>query len=299
MTKPKTTKGEVVPFRQPPPKTMLQVIAEAVRDPRCDVAKMQALLAMQRDLEAEGAKKAFNRAFIDLQSEMPSIRRDGKIVVRAKDASGSREHGRVLQATPYAKFEDIHSVVMPICLKHGFTLGYETYSDPAPDNPMRMMLKGILLHIGGHERISTFPIIPDVTGSKNAAQGQGSGQSYAKRYVTIALLNIVSHAPQDRDRDGYDPQTVVGEVESDDPISSGPAPKKPASDFPGDKPMPINQEQFARLVEVMTDCGVNDKAVLDKYRIKKLTDLPASLFEAALAACANYKKAKGSKHDKA
>jgi len=58
MTKAKETGAAIVPFQ---PKSMLQVVADAAMNPACDVGKMKALLDMQRDLEAEEARRAGER----------------------------------------------------------------------------------------------------------------------------------------------------------------------------------------------------------------------------------------------
>ena len=61
----KETGAAIVPLQS---KSMLQVVAEAAMNPACDVGKMKALLDMQRELEAEEARKAFNRDFIEMKS---------------------------------------------------------------------------------------------------------------------------------------------------------------------------------------------------------------------------------------
>jgi ERF superfamily len=281
MTKPKPKPNRAVVVKLPvPQRTMLQVIAEATMNPAVDVEKMKALMEMQRTLQQDEADRVFTRDFNGLQHELPSIRRDGKIS-HAVDDTGMTRSGKRAMTARYATYPNIMSVIGPLFKKYGFTLS--NVVEPSADNT-RIVVVGTLEHIEGGKRVTRFPITIDTTGKKNNQQGWGSAQQYAMRYNAIALLNIVSRAPEDDDRDGFDQspkQEVVdpetGEV-TEDPISSG--------------PKLISKAQFAKLVEAIADCGVGDKAVLDKYRIKKLTDLPAEMLKDVLAACANYKAAK-------
>jgi hypothetical protein len=282
MTKPKPKPSRAVVVKLPvPQRTMLQVIAEATMNPAVDVEKMKALMEMQRTLKSDEARLSFTRDFNALQNALPSIRRDGKIS-HAVDDTGMTRSGKRAMTARYATYPNIMSVVGPLLKKYGFTLS--NVVEPSPDGT-RIVVVGYLEHIEGHQRVTRFPIGIDTTGKKNSQQGWGSSQQYAMRYNAIALLNIVSRAPEDDDRDGFPAQQEVvdsetGEVKSD-PISSG--------------PKLISKAQFGKLVEAIADCGVGDKAVLDKYRIKKLTDLPADLFKAAISACASYKAAKQAK----
>lgn len=248
------------PSPAPRPRSMLEVIAEAVANPACDVEKMKALLDMQERIEANEAKKQFTDAFIALQAALPSIRRDGKIEIREKDSQGRRE-GRVQQATPYATFNEIHKALKPLLVSHGFTLAFST--EPSSDLT-RIMVRGILEHRGGYSRETVFPLPAETSGSKNNVQGWGSSMSYGKRYCTIALLNIVSHAEEDRDLDGRAAADVQVEL--------------------------VSEDQALKLRDAIEACGVGTEKFCQKYKIEKVTDLPASLFGSAVKACDHYAK---------
>jgi hypothetical protein len=86
--------------------------------------------------------------------------------------------------------------------KHGFSLRFEYETQPVGDS-YRIVTTAILRHRLGHEeKASTPPLQHDSTGSKNAAQAVGSSTTYGRRYALMAVLPIVSHAPQDADDDG-------------------------------------------------------------------------------------------------
>lgn len=253
---------------------LMSVIRTAALDPRCDVEKMRALLDMAKEVEADEAKKAFTRDFIAMQEQLPSIGRDGKIEIRAKDAQGGRT-GSVQQATPYATYNNIDKITKPILLAHGFALSFAT--EPAPDG--RLNVIAYLDHAMGHQRKSTFPLPAETSGSKNNVQGWGSAMSYGKRYGAIALLNIVSHAPEDQDTDGHSGRFANAK--------GGGLAEVPA------EVVKVSAAQREELKMVLEDCGVSETNFCTHYDIAGVGDLPAELFEAAKKALREHKAKKG------
>lgn len=251
------------------PKSFLQVIIEAAADPRCDVAKMQALLNMQKEIVAEERKQTFDTAFIALQAELPVINKDGKIEVRKKDSSGERT-GALQQATPYATFEEIMDVVQPLLTKHGFGLSFQTKAN----NVERLLVIGHLIG-HGHERETEFPLPAETSGSKNNVQGWGSSLSYGKRYCTIALLNIRSRALQDRDTNGFPGDFKVAK-------GGGLAEAAP-------EPQKVTAAQVGEIRVYLEDARVSDVNFCTHYGIAKVEDLPSNLFAAAKKALAEHK----------
>lgn len=252
------------------PKSLMQVIAEAAADPRCDVAKMQALLDMQRQVEERDAEKAFTAAFIELQADLPAIKRDGKIEVRRKDARGERT-GDVQQATPYATFNSIMRTVGPLLVKHRFTLSFSTEPNEAAG---RLLVKGLLTHSAGASRSTVFPLPIEDSGSKNNVQGWGSSLSYGKRYCTIALLNIVSESPEDQDTDGFpgDFRRAKGGALSEAPP----------------KPEIASRAQVEELRAAIQQYAVPEHKVLDHYSLKRLDDIESRFVGPAIKQCQDY-----------
>jgi hypothetical protein len=252
------------------PTSMLAVIARAAADPACDVQKMQALLDMQRQIEEREAIKAFTSSFMQLQHDIPAIRRDGKIEIREKDGGGQRS-GRVQQSTPYATFNAIMKAVAKPLKKNGFALSFAT--EPSADGA-RIIVRGILDHEGGHQRTTSFPLPAETSGSKNNVQGWGSSMSYGKRYCTIALLNIVSEAPEDRDTDGTEGnfKAAKGGVLIDaEPVKK------------------ITSAQANTLWKKMEACGVKESNFLQHYGLTNVQDLGADLFDVAVMALEAHK----------
>ena len=252
-------------------KNVLQIIADVAARPDANPTVMRELLDMQKEIMADQAKRDFNAAFIALQAELPTIRRDGRIEVREKDPrTGSREHGRVQQSTPYATFNAIMTTIKPLLVKHGFALSFST--EPAGE---RLLVRG-LLEGYGHERTTAFPLPAETSGSKNNVQGWGSSMSYGKRYCTIALLNIISEAPEDRDTDGEPNRASLKAAKGGGFV-----------DVP--ETIPVSEAQVEELKIAMDDARVSETNFCKHFGIQKVADLPADLFSAAKKQLADHK----------
>lgn len=246
--------------------SLLSTILEAFRDPAVGPEKSKAAFDFYKEVQAHQAKSEFDDAFVALQAELPSIRRDGKIEVRKKDASGERT-GALQQSTPYATFNAIHEAIKPLLAKYGFGLSFST----APTADGRLIVKTTLSR-KGHSISTEFPLPAETSGSKNNVQGWGSSQSYGKRYGTIALLNIVSHDPRDADTDGHEGKFVRAKEGLAEIVEIA----------------TISDEQLSELNARMVKCKVPLAKVLGHYGIAKLADLEAKLLPAALKACDDY-----------
>ena len=184
------------------PDAMLAMIERAARDPAVDLAKLEGLMAMKERVEAQRASIAFAEAFIELENDLPTIDRNGRIVIYSKadrDPNGAiREGATPIQQTPYATFDDILEALRPALYRHGFAIRFEheTLGDG------RIFTKAVLRHRMGHQESATTTLKHDSTGSKNDAQAVGSANTYGKRYTLMAVLPLVSHSPQDADDDG-------------------------------------------------------------------------------------------------
>jgi hypothetical protein len=155
------------------------------KDPAVDVEKLQRLIDMQKDILRVNAEAEFWAAFAEMQGALPTITEDGSIAVNG--AVRSR----------YSTNENIQECIRPILKQYGFALSFRNST-----TEKGQLIRGILAHRGGHKETDDFESPPDSGGQMNNIQRIGSTRSYGQRYTTIALLNIVSRAPQDRDDDG-------------------------------------------------------------------------------------------------
>ena len=158
--------------------TLLQVIAQAARDPQVDVGKMERLVELRRQIAKEEAACAFARDMHAIQAEIPAI---------VKTAKGHN--------TQYAKLEDIDRICQPFLRKFGFAVSYTSDS-----TPQGVIWRCIVTHVQGHAEVFSTPPLPaDKSGSKNEVQAIFSSGSYGQRYAFCAAFKIV---PRGMDDDG-------------------------------------------------------------------------------------------------
>lgn len=161
---------------------VLAMVERVAMNPDADIDKLERLLDMQERVLIRNAMVAFNTAMAEMQSDIPTIEKNGAIIV--KDTERSR----------YARFEDIMRIVKPIMQRYGFAVSFRTNTG---DNCVKVT--GVLMHKDGHREETEMTLPVDSSGSKNTVQAIGSSTAYGKRYVLCALLNI---ATGDEDDDG-------------------------------------------------------------------------------------------------
>lgn len=234
------SKGELVPL---PPPNMLAVLHAAAQNKNVDPAKMRELWALYLETEA---KQQFHDALLKI--DFPAIDRDGRIPIEGK------------KALRFASFENVHRAVTPLLKAHGFRMSFQPMPGP---NGEGLVVECRLIR-GTYEEKCVVPIsTASASRAMNSQQASGAAISYGKRYGMIALLNLRSEAPEDRDTDGT-------------------APKE-------QKRATINGSQAKELLKAINESGLKLERFLEKYGIKAHHDLPAQSFDEAMKALKNYK----------
>lgn len=164
--------------------SLVLMFERLAKDPAVDVEKLQRLIDMQKDILRINAEAKFWDEFARMQGDLPTITEDGAIAVNG------------VVRSRYSTNENIQEVIRPILQRYGFALSFRNATRDGVQ-----IVTGILAG-HGHKETDTFESAPDSGGSMNSIQRIGSTRSYGQRYTSIALLNIVSRAPQDRDDDG-------------------------------------------------------------------------------------------------
>lgn len=233
--------------------SLINVIERVALDPSIDIDRLERLIEMQERIIARNAKAAYAVALSKMQPGLPSVERNGKIVILEKGGT------RVIQTTPYALWEDINDAIRPHLAQHGFALSFRTGQTPEG----KIIVTGILSHAEGHQEETTMTLTHDSTGSKNAVQAVGSSISYGKRYTAGLLLNITSRAPGDADDDGH----AAGGKSS---------------------PGPISQAQLAELRDLMDSCGADVPKFCVAMEVDGLAMIPVGRFEEAIRRVREY-----------
>jgi hypothetical protein len=165
----------------PAPQSLLPAIIGLAKDPSVDVAKLDALLKMQAQMEERDAKREAVEAFTKLSADLPRVRKNGTI-----DLGKGR-------AIAFAKWEDMDAVIRPLLVANGFSLSFNSETREGGG----LVITGQLMHRSGHVRTATIPLPLDSGPGRNNLQAVGSTLSYGKRYCAEMLLNIVREGEDD------------------------------------------------------------------------------------------------------
>ena len=171
--------------------SILAVIARAAADPTVNVEKLERLLAMQQTILADQRRTAFMAAKARLQAILPQVTKHGTI----SDRDGNARNR-------FAKIEDIDTAIRPLYTAEGFSFDADS---KAVSGGATYTCK--MSHAEGHSETKELFLPLDSGAGRNAVQSAGSTLSYARRYLIMMHLNLVT---RDEDNDGNGaPSTVT------------------------------------------------------------------------------------------
>jgi hypothetical protein len=174
--------------------SLLNFVARAVKDPSIDVAKLEALLRLQREIVAADAELQFARAMSQCQGELQPVLRS-----MPNTATNSR----------YAPLDAIDAAIRPIYARHGFSLSFTEV--PTEGATVRI---ACIVRCAGHTETYHLEAAADTVGpqgkpNKTPVQGVGSAVSYLRRYLTLMIFNVVM---TNEDNDGNRPRAAAGRL---------------------------------------------------------------------------------------
>lgn len=150
-----------------------------------DLDKFERLFELQERWEKNQAKRAFDQAFSNFQSELPTV-------PKSKTASFQTKNGWM--EYNYASIDDVVKALTPVLPQHGLSYRFEQ----AMSNNVIYIIC-ILTHADGHSVSCKMQGFPDQSGNKNLLQQMASTVSYLKKYT---LSNVTGLACVDDDNDG-------------------------------------------------------------------------------------------------
>lgn len=148
-----------------------------------DVEKLEKLMFLQKEWQADQARKAFFESLNEFQSKVPEIRK----VKTVSFGNNKTEY-------KYAPLADIVRQIKDTCRECGISYRWEIQ-----DTKDEIKVTCLVTHSAGHTEMTTMTVNPDASGSKNAIQARGSAIEYAKRYTLIGSLGL---STADSDVDG-------------------------------------------------------------------------------------------------
>ena len=194
------------------PMSMLQIAVQRGMDP----ATIKDLLALQKEWEANEARKAFNDAIASAKAEIPVIKKN-------REVDFTSQKGRT-----HYQYEDLAEVartIDPVLAKHGLSYRFRTTS--APGEPVSVTC--IVAHRAGHFEENTLSAGRDESGNKNSIQAIGSTLTYLQRMTLKASLGLSASTDDDGRSSGADPKRLPQEQFDDYVTRIKAATTKPAA----------------------------------------------------------------------
>jgi hypothetical protein len=154
-------------------------------DGKIDVDKLEALLKVQMQWEANEAKKSYVVAMAAFKEKPPEILKDKNVKYHTQKGDVDYKH---------ATLHNVTTCINKALSEHGLTAAWVTSQ---ANGSVKVTCK--ITHIMGHSEETCLDAPPDTTGSKNAIQAIGSTVTYLQRYTLLALTGL---ATADQDDDG-------------------------------------------------------------------------------------------------
>lgn len=170
-----------VPMAQPAMNPM-QMLAHAVQQ-GMPIETLRELRQLQKEWEADEARRLFNEAFSAFKAEAIVIVKNTEI----KDGP--------LKGKKHANLFDVVDAVTPKLSAHGLAISWKLTKDEKDWLEVTCTLR----HSAGHFETVSMGSGPDMGPGRNAIQARCSAKTYLERYTATAILGL---AAQDADDDG-------------------------------------------------------------------------------------------------
>jgi len=171
--------------------TPMEMISSAIQS-GASIEIMKGLFELQKDWEANEARKAFVKAVNLFKSELPELRKNKKVKF------GNTEFF-------YSPLEEVAKIIGGKLSEHGLSFRWNT-----ENHDKKIKVFCILTHELGHLESTYLEAESDMSGNKNAIQGLGSTITYLQRYTLLAITGM---AAKGMDTDGNLPVEYIDETQ--------------------------------------------------------------------------------------
>jgi hypothetical protein len=149
------------------------------------VEQMQGLMNLQKDYEANEARKAYVADMAEFKKHPPEI-----FKTKLVSFSGTEYM--------HATLGDVTKAVVNALAEYGFSHSWETKQE---NGVISVTCK--ITHRLGHSESTTMMSPPDVSGKKNSIQAIASAQTYLSRYTLLQSCGLATMDMPDDDGYGY------------------------------------------------------------------------------------------------
>lgn len=175
---------KTIPIEQQPiseSSALMRVIETAALREDFDVDKLQKLLDVKKDWEANEARKAFVAAMAAFKADAPTIVKDKRV-----EFSGTKY--------THASIGNVVGVVCAALGRHGLSHRWDTKQENG-----LITVTCVITHQLGHSESVSLSGKPDDSGKKNAIQQTASTVSYLQRYTLLSATGLATIDQEDDD----------------------------------------------------------------------------------------------------
>lgn len=225
--------------------TLMQIISRAATDPAFDIAKMERLLEMHRQIGARQSESAFNVAMSLAQADMGPI---------------SADSNNPQTKSKYASYAKLDRVLRPIYTKHGFALSFDEGESPK-DMHIRVLCH--VSHTDGHSRTYHKDMPADGKGAKGGdvmtlTHAAGAAMSYGMRYLLKGIFNVAV-GEDDTDGNGVEPTIGPGQIAALEQL---------ISEVKADVPKLCRMLKVGTLADIRVGAFETVKAIIEAKRVR-------------------------------
>lgn len=235
---------QTVPMAQASQLSPLEIVQQA-KAAGFEVADMKEMLALQKDWEANEARKAFHLAMSEFRKNPPEIIKNKKVSYTTEKGTTEYHH---------ATLDHVAAAVSEGLSEHGLNFSWKTEQGEGG----LITVTCTITHRMGHSESTSLSASPDQSGKKNNIQAVGSTISYLERYTLMAITGVAA-AGMDDDGAGADGGADNG-------------------------PVTITEDQAANIEALITEHGMDMEGFKKFLRVEKLEDLLACNYDAAIRA---------------
>jgi len=190
-------RNEVATIPQAPPSGPLAMALQAVKA-GMSIADMRAMLDLQKDWEANEARKAYVAAMAEFKRNPPEIFKRKQVEFTTRDGDTT--------SYKHATLGDVTTAIINGLAQHGISHRWDTKQDGP-----KITVTCILTHSLGHSESTSLEAQPDASGKKNGIQQVASTITYLQRYTLLGASGLATKDMEDDDGRGAEPPPEIPE----------------------------------------------------------------------------------------
>lgn len=159
------------------------------------IADMRGMLELQKDWEANEARKAYVQAMSEFKLNPPEIFKRKEVAFNGTQYM-------------HATLGDVTQAITQALAAHGISHRWDTVQ-----NGPQITVTCILTHKQGHSESTTLEGSPDDSGKKNRIQQVASTVTYLQRYTLLAATGLATKDVEDDDGKGAGSDYVQGWID--------------------------------------------------------------------------------------